>query len=150
MSRIAHSLYAICITLWVGGQWAIGYMVAPTLFAKLGDRALAGNMAGQLFALIAWVGIGCATYLILYLFSQRGAGVFKSSVFWLVLVMLLLTLAGHFGIQPILAQLKLEALPREVMDSILRDRFATWHGISSVLYLWQSLLGLMLVLRQNR
>jgi hypothetical protein len=150
MSRIAHSLYAICITLWVGGQWAIGYMVAPTLFAKLGDRALAGNMAGQLFALIAWVGIGCASYLILYLFSQRGAGVFKSSVFWLVVIMLLLTLAGHFGIQPILAQLKLEALPREVMDSILRDRFATWHGVSSVLYLLQSLLGLMLVLRQNR
>ena len=64
--------------------------------------------------------------------------------------MLLLTLAGHFGIQPIMAQIKLDALPREVMDSLLRDRFATWHGISSVLYLLQSLLGVMLVLRQNR
>ena len=150
MSRFAQSLYSIVITLWVGGQWAIGYMVAPMLFAKLGDRTLAGNMAGQLFALIAWVGIGCASYLMLYLFSQRGAGALKSGVFWIVFIMLLLTLAGHFGIQPIMAQIKLDALPREVMDSLLRDRFATWHGISSVLYLLQSLLGVMLVLRQNR
>jgi len=150
MSRFAQSLYTIAITLWVGGQWAIGYMVAPTLFAKLGDRSLAGNMAGQLFAIISWVGIGCAAYLMVYLFFSKGAAALKSSVFWLVLIMLLITLAGHFGVQPILAQLKLEALPREVMDSLLRDRFATWHGISSVLYLLQSVLGVMLVLRQNR
>ncbi|MEY3201835.1 MAG: hypothetical protein RIR70_1385 [Pseudomonadota bacterium] len=150
MSRFAQSLYTITITLWVGGLWTIGYLVAPLLFAKLGDRALAGSIAGQLFALMSWVGMGCAAYLIVYLFFARGAAAMKSSVFWLVILMLLFTLAGHFGVQPIMAQLKLEALPREVMDSILRDRFATWHGIASVLYLLQSLLGLTLVLRQNR
>jgi hypothetical protein len=31
------------------------------------------------------------------------------------------------------------------MESVLRDRFATWHGISSILYLVQSVLGLLLV-----
>lgn len=148
MSRLGHGLFLFAITLWVGGQWAIGYIVAPTLFAKLG-ATLAGTLAGQLFAVMAWVGIGCAAYLLLYLLSQRGAGAFKSSVFWLVLVMLLLTLAGHFGVQPILAQLKLDALPREVMDSLLRDRFATWHGVSSALYLFQSMLGLVLILKQR-
>jgi len=71
-------------------------------------------------------------------------------VFWIVLIMLGLTLAGHFGIQPILAQLKADALPRQVMESALRDRFATWHGVSSILYLLQSLLGVALVVQQER
>ena len=66
------------------------------------------------------------------------------------LLMLLLTVAGYFGVQPILAQLKADSFPREVMESALRDRFAAWHGVSSVVYLVQSLLGLILVAVQDR
>lgn len=152
MRGVADYLYVAAITLWVGGLWAIGYIVAPTLFHELaGNRALAGNLAGRMFAMIAWVGIGCAIYLLSFMLLRRSvAGAFRSSVFWLVLVMLLLTLAGHFGVQPILAQLKAEALPREVMESVIRDRFARWHGISSVLYLIQSLLGAALLAVQQR
>lgn len=150
MQRFFHSLYLVAITLWVGGQWTIGYVVAPTLFKKLTDRALAGQLAGTLFALMAWIGIACAVVILGYLLSQRGLRALKSSAWWIALLMLLLTLASHFGIAPIMAQLKLEALPREVMDSLLRDRFATWHGVSSVIYLVQSLLGLFLVFRHNR
>ena len=43
----------VLLTLWVGGLWAIGYMVAPALFATLEDRALAGNLAGLMFEIIA-------------------------------------------------------------------------------------------------
>ena len=55
-----------------------------------------------------------------------------------------------FGIAPILAELKVDALPRQVMESALRDRFSTWHGISSGLYLVESLLGMLLVVIQAR
>lgn len=151
MRRLADFLYVFAITLWVGGLWAIGYIVAPTLFHELSaNRALAGNLAGRMFTTIAWAGIGCAAYLLLFLFLRRGVAAFKSGVFWLVLLMLLATLAGHFGVQPIMAQLKSEALPREVMETVLRDRFARWHGVSSVLYLIQSLLGAALVALQQR
>ena len=64
--------------------------------------------------------------------------------------MLALTVAGHFGVQPILTQLQADALPRRVMESALRDRFTTWHGVSSALYLLQSLLGIALVILQER
>jgi hypothetical protein len=50
----------------------------------------------------------------------------------------------------LLAQLKADALPRQVMESALRDRFAAWHGVSSGLYLIESLLGLWLVIWQER
>ncbi|MCX7171481.1 MAG: DUF4149 domain-containing protein [Proteobacteria bacterium] len=150
MRRLADALYSIVITLWVGGLFAIGYLAAPTLFAELTDRALAGSLAGEMFKWVAWLGIICAAYLLPFLALRRGFGVLKSSVFWLVLAMLGLTVVGYFGIAPILAQLKADALPRQVMESALRDRFATWHGISSGLYLIESLLGLWLVVWQER
>lgn len=150
MRKLSEALYLVAITLWVGGIWAIGYMAAPVLFASLGDRQLAGMVAGKLFALIGWVGIASAAYLLIFLVVRWRGRFFRSSVFWLVFLMVLLVAASQFGIQPLMAQLKADALPREVMESVLRDRFATWHGISSILYLMQSLLGLWLVVWANR
>ena len=150
MRQLSDALYLTAITLWVGGLWAIGYMAAPVLFASLGDRQLAGMVAGKLFALIAWGGLGSAAYLLVFLLLRWGSGFFRRSVFWLVLLMALLAAASLFCIQPLMAQLKADALPREVMESVLRDRFATWHGVSSILYMVQSLLGLWLVIWANR
>lgn len=150
MRRLTEALYLATITLWVGGLWAIGYLAAPVLFASLGDRQLAGMVAGKLFALIGWLGLGSAAYLLVFLLSRWGGQVFRRGLFWLVILMALLTAASQFGIQPLMAQLKADALPREVMESVLRDRFATWHGISSILYLGQSLLGLWLVVWSGR
>jgi len=150
MRKFSEALYLLAITLWVGGLWALGYIAAPVLFASLNDRQLAGAVAGKLFAIIGWVGLGSAAYLILFLLARQGGRFFKSAVFWLVLLMALMSVASQFGIQPLMAQLKADALPREVMESVLRDRFATWHGVSSILYLMQSLLGLWLVVWSNR
>ena len=150
MGRFAEALQSIAATLWVGAMWGIGYIVAPLLFSRLGDRALAGLIAGKLFSLIAWVGIGCAIYLLLFRMLRSGTGVFWQGVFWIALLMLALVCAGEFGIQPIMAALKEEALPKQVMESVLRDRFAAWHGVSSVLYIIQSLLGAALVVLLGR
>ena len=150
MHRFAEHLYAIVITLWVGALWAIGYLAAPTLFRLLDDRALAGKLAGQLFTYVAWLGMASAAYLLVFVSLRKDSGAFRNSVFWLVFVMLLLTVAGYFGIQPILAQLKADSFPREVMESAMRDRFVAWHGVSSIVYLIQSVLGLLLVALQGR
>lgn len=150
MRKLAEALYLAVLTLWVGGLWAIGYLVAPVLFTSLGDRQLAGVIAGQLFALIGWIGLGSATWLLAFLVSRWHRQVFGRAVFWLVLAMALLSAVSLFGIQPLMLQLKAEALPRDVMESVLRDRFVTWHGISSILYLMQSMLGLWLVVWSGR
>lgn len=150
MNRIADALQSIAATLWVGGMWAIGYVVAPVLFSRLGDRALAGLVAGKLFSLIAWIGIASAVYLLVFRLVRYRAVALRQGVFWVVLLMLALVCAGEFGVQPIMAALKAEALPKQVMESVLRDRFATWHGVSSVLYVIQSLLGAALVVLLSR
>lgn len=150
MRNFTEALYFIALTAWIGGMWVIGYVAAPTLFATLGDRQLAGLVAGKLFAVMGWIGLGCGAYLLAFLLIRLGGGAFRRAAFWLTLVILALTVASQFGIQPLMAQLKAEAWPREVMETVLRDRFAAWHGISSILYLVQSILGLWLVVSASR
>ena len=145
MMRIAEGIHWLAITAWVGSLWAIGLMAAPTLFHYLPDRMLAGSIAGRLFTYVALIGLACAGYLLLFRLVRFGGHVFRQAFFWIVLAMLILTLAGQFGVQPILASLKQEALPHEVMESVFRDRFATWHGVASVIYLIECALGVILV-----
>lgn len=149
MKRLPDLLAAWSIVLWVGGLWAVGYLAAPVLFYNLDDRVLAGMLAGKMFGAMAWVGMVCGTWLLLFRFMRFGGGALKQAYFWIAALMLLLTLAGHFGIQPVMARLKEAALPTDVMESLFRDRFATWHGIASAVYLVQSLLGLALIARQH-
>jgi len=150
MKSLASALYSVAIAAWVGSLLAIGFIAAPVLFAQIADRGLAGNLAGSMFTVTAWVGMACGAYLAFYLIFAKGWRALRSGVFWIVLAMLALTAAGLFGVQPLLAQLKADALPRQVMESALRDRFSEWHGVSRVLYLVQSLLGIALVVLQER
>jgi len=150
MSRLAEALYSIAVAVWVGGMLAIGYIAAPILFSQIADRGFAGNVAGAMFSVIAWIGIGCGAWILLFLLGRKGWRAIKAGVFWIAALMLLLVIAGQFGIQPIMAQLKADALPRQVMESALRDRFAAWHGISSIVFLIQSLLGVALLVLQER
>ncbi len=149
VKNLPDLLAAWSVALWVGGLWAIGYLAAPVLFYQLDDRMLAGALAGRMFSWIGWVGIVCGAWLLLFRLSRFGAGALRQAFFWIALVMLLLTLAQQFGIQPIIQQIKDQALPQDVMQSLFKDRFQAWHGVSSVVYLIESLLGLALVAKQN-
>ena len=150
MRFAADSLHSIALALWVGGLWAIGLIVAPTLFRTLSDRSQAGVLAGQLFSVIAYLGLACGAYLLLYRLARFGARAYGQLFFWSVLLMVALAAAGHFGVQPLMATLKQQALPAEVMHSIFRNRFAAWHGVSSVLYLMQCALGAVAVVQHGR
>jgi hypothetical protein len=143
-------LAGIVLVLWIGGIWATGYLVAPSLFGALpGDKQLAGNLAGVMFERMAWVGMVAGSYLLLHRLVRHGTGALKAAFFWLVATMLVLTLIGQYGVTPILQSLKDQALPLAVMESVFADRFRTWHGVSSILSLITSLLGAALVWRSG-
>jgi predicted cobalt transporter CbtA len=143
---VLNRLNLIVITLWVGGLWMTG-LTAYVLFDVMHDKQLAGGLAGKLFTIVSYIGIASGFYLLIQRLLDYGTGALKQSFFWAVFVMLLLVLAGHFGIQPFLAQLKTDALPNDVMQSVFADRFRNWHGIASVAYLAECLLGFVLVLK---
>jgi uncharacterized protein DUF4149 len=147
---LVEALQSMAVTLWTGGLWAVGLLVAPLLFHTLADRSQAGMLAGQFFTAISYVGLGCGAYLLLFRLARFGAQAFTQLFFWSALLMMALSAAGQFGVQPIMAGLRQQALPAEVMHSLLRSRFAAWHGVSSALYLIECLLGLVLVVQHGR
>ncbi len=150
MKKLSQHLATLLITAWVGSLWSVGYLAVPVLFYAQPDRQLAGMLAGQMFTLVAYVGMVCGMYLVIHHISLSGRAALRLTLFWVVTVMLMITLVLQFGIQPGMANLKLQALPADVMHSALADRFKMLHGVSSILYLIQSLLGIFLVIRIHR
>lgn len=150
MKNLSQHLATLLTTAWVGGLWAVGYLAVPVLFYAQPDKQLAGMLAGQMFSLVAYLGVVCAMYLLIHRVSVSGRAAFRLALFWTVAAMLLISLVLQFGIQPVMADLKLQALPLDVMHSAFADRFRMLHGVSSILYLVQSLLGVFLILKAQR
>ncbi|MCC5809936.1 MAG: DUF4149 domain-containing protein [Ectothiorhodospiraceae bacterium] len=129
MTSLAERLL---ITIWVGGLWAIGYVAAPAVFSVLEDRQLAGLAAGEMFTAMAWIGAGCGILLLLIYLIQRGGGVFRQWRFWVVGVMLLLTLLGEF------------ALRSQMEAARGTEAFGQLHGLAQIVFLGVAVLGLSL------
>lgn len=143
---MGYRLSLIIIALWAGALWMTG-ISAYVLFDTLQDKQMAGMLAGKLFMMVSYIGMVSAFYLLIQRLLQHGTTALKQAFFWAVFVMLLLVLAGHFGIQPILEGLKTQALPADVMQSVFADRFRNWHGVASIAYLIECLLAVVMVLK---
>jgi hypothetical protein len=146
MKQWLENLAVITATFWIGGLWVVGF-VAYELFKMIPEAQLAGNIAGQLFKMMAYVGMASSTYLLIQRVYQYGTNSLKQGFFWLILLMLILILVSHLGINPLLEKFKLEAMPKDVMESVFADRFSTWHGISSIAYLLECFLGVFAILK---
>jgi hypothetical protein len=131
----------ILLTIWVGGMWVVGYLVAPTLFAMIDDRAVAGSIAGRLFMIMSYVGIFAAIVLLVSAYMQYTQQFFRTWRVWVLVLMLALIVSGEFVLQPQMAQLRADGL----QDSE-KAQFGMLHGIASVLFLINSLCGLALVI----
>jgi hypothetical protein len=136
---------ALIVTFWVGGLWITG-LIASILFDTINDRQLAGNVAGQLFEMVSYIGLASGLLLLVLRFIAFGLPSVKQRYVWIIMSMVLLILVGYFGVQSHLAQLKENAYPIEVMQSAYAGQFAAWHGVSGVIYLIECLLGAMLVM----
>lgn len=132
----------ILLTLWVGGLWIIGYLAVPILFASLDDRMLAGQLAGKMFTSLSYIGLFSGGLLLAGAFYRTP----KPWADWkvrLLMVMLVIVAVGEFGIQPLMAELKVGGL---VEGTEKWASFAKLHGLASSLYLVNSLCGLALIL----
>ena len=134
------------MSFWVGVLGVIGLLVAPVLFSVL-DKPTAGMVAGKLFGHISWLGLACGVFLLADYVWRIGARGVKEGTFWLLFGMVFCTLINHFAVSPIIADLKLSM--NQAAEGLFGGGFATWHAISSLIYLVQSLLALVYVLRRD-
>jgi hypothetical protein len=118
--RIALLLAAF----WWGSLTTIGFLVVPMLFARLGNPAVAGNFAGQLFEAQSWVAIGCGLILLVHFRTQAGERVngAAQTAIMLILGALLLALLQQYAVAPRI---------------LARDNLKLWHAAGSGMYIVQ-------------
>ncbi|MBN3730935.1 DUF4149 domain-containing protein [Burkholderia sp. Tr-20390] len=144
-----HRVFRLLSAVWVGSLLTIGYAVAPVLFKTL-ERMTAGSVAGQLFRIEAILGVVCGVLLLALSNQQvrRGSSEYRR-VRWIVAAMVLCVLVGYFALQPFMNALRVAAMDAgtDIANSPYASRFGMLHGVSSVFYLVESVLGLMLIWR---
>jgi hypothetical protein len=146
-------LFLILAGLWVGSLCTVGFLVVPTIFANLQDRQVAGMIAAAIFQAEAYLSVlVCVALLLLANFLIKRSIENYRSVRWVILVLLLISALTCFGIIPYMNGLRTEALllGMPVMASPSAALFGRLHGISSGLFLLQSVLGLWIVWRLSR
>ena len=134
--RLARQLL---LALWAGGLVSIAALVAPTLFAVLAERALAGQVAGEIFRRATFISIAAALLVVLLDVSGRGRPLWRL----LALVPALLLALSEFGVRPELERI------RATLGSAA-GAFARWHALSAGLYLAATLAVLALLVASLR
>ncbi|HDR9236874.1 TPA: DUF4149 domain-containing protein [Burkholderia vietnamiensis] len=144
-----HRVFRLLSAVWVGSLLTIGYAVAPVLFRTL-ERMTAGSVAAQLFRIEAILGVVCGVLLLALSNQQvrRGSDDYRR-VRWIVAAMIACVLIGYFALQPFMNALRVAAMDAgtDIANSPYASRFGMLHGVSSLFYLVESVLGLMLIWR---
>ena len=132
------TLLVMLQAVWLGTHITIGYVVAPMLFhfASQGElsRAIAGNIAGELFHVVMYLGL--VTAALWWLFCRN---VRQPSKILNVLIVLLAV--SEWVITPVIAAIKQKQ--SQWLYDLVGGSFGMWHGISSSVYLLITLLLLL-------
>ena len=117
-------LALLLAAFWWGSLTTIGFLVVPMLFAKLGNPAVAGNFAGQLFEAQSWIAIGCGLLLLVHFRTRMDDRIDSASMtaIFLILGALLLALLQQYAVAPRI---------------LARDNLKLWHAVGSGMYLVQ-------------
>ena len=133
--------------LWAGGVWTVSYLAAPSAFAVL-DSTAAGNVVGTMLTRLAWLSMALAPLVLLLVWRSADLDPKRRRrLNLLALAMLACSLAVYLGLQPMMAAIRETAGPAGVRASPQWGTFAALHGVSQVLYLLESVLGAVLVVK---
>jgi hypothetical protein len=116
---------SVLVAFWAGSLWPICGLIAPTLFALLEDRALAGRLAGHFFDLATFIGAAAAAVLFALSLSSRYVlpGRYGRA--------LVLITAGL----PLLSKLALNPLMQSARAAGNMARFGMLHGVAAGLFM---------------
>jgi hypothetical protein len=132
------------LALWVGGTWAIGLLVAPALFHLLDSRSLAGDIAGALFTRIHLVAVVAAILLAVLGVMCEGLRWLRGWRAWALFAVVAVAAVFELALAPAIADLR-STQAIHVAGSDAHARFRLLHGASAALYLFNGVLGMVLV-----
>ena len=155
MTTFFRTIEFLSLSLWLGADVFLSFVVAPGAFAILGNRDAAGMMVGFALARLHFAGIFLGlVFLAARLARTHDFGSFTSAAALCVVLMVLLTAASQFTVSNRMAALKREMVsvqntpetdPRRVEFDRLHHRSVAFEG--TVLLL--GLAGMYLLVRET-
>lgn len=142
-------LTVLVAALWWGGITGLSFVAVPTLFARLGNPAVAGPVAAQLFSYQCWIGLVLGTALMLVLRRQRARLSADRSPQALAALRTLLTTMVLVALAVLLAMAQEFGVAREIVTArVTGGNLRLWHSLGSVLVLGQWLCAGAVLWRQ--
>lgn len=123
-SKVLRYLPVWVAAFWWGSLTTVGFFVVPMLFAHLPSPAMAGMVAGKLFAAQTSISVVCGLLLLMTFRSSKAQALvdIAESATLFVVGGLLLALLLEFGVSPRI---------------IARDNLVLWHRVGTGMYVAQ-------------
>ena len=141
----------LSLIVWLGGLIFFAFVVAPTSFAVLPTRNLAGAVVNRSLGALHWMGIvsGLVYLISSMVYARLSTGSLQpfAARHVLLCLMLVLTLVSQFGISPKMAALRasMGEIDHVAADDPARVQFNALHAWSTRLEGGVLLLGLLAV-----
>lgn len=112
MSQFLRTMEFLCLSLWLGADAFLSFVVAPGAFAILGSRDAAGMMVGFSLARLHFAGIFLGLiFLVARLLRTHSFASFTSPASLCIVLMVLLTAASQFTVSN-----RMEGLKKEMVS----------------------------------
>jgi uncharacterized membrane protein len=154
MQAILRSIEFLCLSLWLGADVFLSFVVAPGAFTLLGSRDLAGMFVGYSLARLHFAGIFLGLlFLIARLARTRDFASFTTAAALSVALMVVLTAASQFTVSKRMENLKKQMVsvqntpetdPRRVEFNRLHHASVAFESVVLVL----GVAGMFLLVRE--
>jgi|SRR5215467_4717907 len=153
--NILRTLEFLALSIWLGSDVFLSFVVAPGAFSLIASRDQAGAIVGYSLTRMHWMGVACGVLILLLRFLRaRGAASLASPAGLCIVLMILLTVVSQLAVSPRMAALRVRmgSIEATAADSPLLAEFSRWHRISVSLesgVLLAGVLALYCFVREN-
>ena len=133
MSTVFRAIEFLGLSIWLGSDVFLSFVVAPGAFSVLASRDQAGAIVGYSLGRMHWMGIVCGVVILLVrVLRVRGLAALVAPAALCVVLMILLTATSQVAVSPRMAVLRAQmgSIEATAEGNPLLAEFARLHTIS--------------------
>ena len=133
MSTFLRTVEFLALSLWLGSDVFLSFVVAPGAFSVLASRDQAGAIVGYSLGRMHWMGIVCGVVILLVrLLRIRNLTALLAPAALCVVLMIVLTVISQTAVSPRMAVLRVQmgSIEATAAGNPLLAEFARLHTIS--------------------
>src|SRR6266849_2857953 len=135
MATVLRTIEFLSLSLWLGSDVFLSFVVAPGAFRVLASRDEAGAIVGFALGRMHWLGVGCGIVLLLARLLRTRTPASLTPVALCVLLMIALTAVSQVAVSPKMAELRVRMGSIQAMaaGNPLLEEFSRLHRVSVTL-----------------